>query len=279
MKKKIGTYLQILAGIVMASFAVGVFYTPNKIVNGGVSGISTILYHNFNIQPGVSYATINILLLLIALKFIGKEFVLKTIVGAGLMSILVQVFSYIPPLTDNTVLSAIFGGALYGFGIGITLINNASTGGTDILGRLLQVIFPHLPIGKTLLFVDAMVVLISLLTFKSFELAMWGILALFISSLSIDLLIKKLNISKLAFIITNKGEEIATALVTSSPRGVTIIESTGAYTMASNNVLICALKERELIEFQRKVSELDEKAFIIYTESQSIYGNGFYVYR
>lgn len=279
MKRKIENYIQIVIGIMMTAFAISVFYTPNKIVNGGVSGISTILYHIFNIAPGLSFAIINVVLLLIALKFIGKEFVLNTVFGAGLISVFVQIFSYIPKFTDDIILSAIFGGVLYGFGIGITFVNNASTGGTDILGRLLQVIFPHIEIGKMLLVVDSMVILISLVTFKSFEIAMWGIIALFVSTFSIDWLIRRLNISKLAFVVTNKGDEIAKTLVSSSPRGVTILDSKGAYTMTDNNVLICALKEKELVDFQRKVSEIDDNAFIIYSESQSIYGNGFYIYR
>ena len=279
MKGKIKKYITILVGLIITAYAISTLYLPNKVVSGGVSGISTILYHQLGIQPGLSFAVINIVLLLIALKFIGKEFVVNSIFGAGLISILVEVFSYIPPLTTNVFLTTVFGSVLYGFGIGLTLIEGASTGGTDILGRLLQCIFPHIKIGRLLLFVDAVVILSSLMLFKEVDLTLYGIIALFLSTYSIDLLMNKLNVSKLAFVVTDKGEDIAKMLVSTSPRGVTILDALGAYTMEERNVLMCALKESEIIDFQKKILEVDDLAFIIYSESQQIVGNGFYVYR
>lgn len=279
MRKKIKQYILICLGVMCTAFSISVFYTPNKIVNGGMSGVSTILYHTFNIPPGLSFAVINIVLLLVAFKFMGKEFVIRTLVGAGLLSFFVQMFTYIPPITDDIVLATVCGAALYGIGIGITLVSGASTGGTDILGRLIQIIFPHIEIGRLLLIVDSAVILTSLAVFKNVELALWGVIALFVSSLAIDTLIRKLNVSKLAFIVSNDGDMIAKELVASSPRGVTILDSIGAYTMNNNKVLMCALKEKEIADFQKKVSLLDENAFIIYSEAQSIVGNGFYFYR
>lgn len=279
MKRKIKKYLTIIVGLVITAYAISTLYLPNKIVSGGVSGMSTILFHQFGIQPGLSFAVINIVLLLLALKFIGKEFVLNSLFGAGVISILVEVFSYLPPLTENVFLATVFGSVLYGFGIGLTLAEGASSGGTDILGRLMQCIFPHIKIGRMLLFIDAMVILTSLLIFKQVDLTLYGIIALFLSTYAIDLLMNMLNVSKLAFIVTDKGEEIAKELVSTSPRGVTIIDAVGAYTMEDRKVLMCALKESEIIEFQKKILEIDDLAFIIYSESQQIVGNGFYVYR
>lgn len=263
----------------MTSFAIGVFYTPNKIVSGGVSGLSTILYHTLHIQPGVSFAVINIIFLLLALRFIGKEFVINTIAGAGLMSLFVQIFSYIPPITDDVMLASIFGAVLYGTGIGLTLANGASTGGTDILSRLLQQLFPHIKIGKLLLSVDAAVILTSLIVFKTADLALWGIAALFISTFAVDWIIRKLNVSKLAFVVTDFGTEVAKTLVSSSPRGVTLIKTTGAYTLHDNNILVCALKENEIQDFQNNILNVDSGAFIIYAEAQQIVGNGFRLYK
>ena len=182
-------------------------------------------------------------------------------------------------MTDDIVLASVFGSLLYGFGIGMTLLSGGSTGGTDILGRLLQHFFPHFKIGKLLLFVDAAVILTSLITFRQIDLALWGIVALFLSTFSVDWLIQKLNVSKLAFVVTEKGVEISKKLVSTSPRGVTIIDVVGAYTMEKKETLMCALKEIEIPEFQRKILEIDPEAFIIFSESQQIVGNGFHVYR
>ena len=270
-------YATIVFGVILVAFAISVFYTPNKIVSGGVSGISTILFHTFGIQPGLSFAVINILLLLLAWKFLGFGFVKDTILGAALLSLFVQIFTYIPPVTTDVFLAAVFGAVLYGVGIGLTLIHGASTGGTDILSRLVQCAFPYVKIGNLLMVVDAAVILLSLFVFKTFDLALYGIIALFLASFAINFLISKLNVSKLAFVVTDKGVEISKSLVSQSPRGVTIIDSVGAYTMEKREVLICALKENELPRFQEEVLKIDPVAFIIYSESQTIVGNGFRV--
>lgn len=272
-------YVTIFGGVVLVALAISVFYTPNKIVSGGVSGIATILYHTLGIQPGISFAVINIVLLLLAFRSIGRDFVKNTIIGSALLSVLVQLFTYIPPLTHDVLLASVFGAVLYGAGIGLTLIEGGSTGGTDILSRLVQKSCPQVKIGNLLLVVDTFVILLSLITFRTIDLALYGILALFLASFSINLLMSKLNVSKLALVVTDKGQEIARKLVTSSPRGVTIIDSVGAYTMEKNHVLICALKENELPVFQREILKIDSQAFIIFSESQQIVGNGFRVYK
>ena len=272
-------YTIITFGVAIVALAVSLFYTPNKIVSGGVSGISTVLFHTIGIMPGVSFLVINAVLLLLALKFLGWRFVANTIYGAVLLSVLVQVFSYLPPLTDDPLLATVFGAVLYGVGIGLALVNGASTGGTDILARLVQCIFPHIKVGSLLLVVDAVVIGVSLVLFRNVELTMYGIIALCISSFAINWLIRKLNVSKLAFVVTDKGEEIARYLVSHSPRGVTIVEATGGYTMQDKQVLVCALKESEAELFQKRVLELDPTAFIIFSESSQIVGNGFRVYK
>ncbi|MBQ7076440.1 MAG: YitT family protein [Clostridia bacterium] len=276
---KIKSYLITIFGAAITGASVSLFYLPNKIVSGGVSGISTICYHTLGFEPGITVFVVNVLLLLLGLKALGKTFAMKTVFGAGLLSVFVQLFSYLPPVTDNVILATIFGAALYGSGIGICFAAGASTGGTDILGRLVQCKLPHFPIGKALLAVDGTIIVISLFLFADVELALFGILALFISTFAIDFIIRKLNVSKLAFIVSGKGEEIAQKLVSTSPRGVTVVNATGAYTKEDVRMLVCALKESEIPQFQEKILEIDSDAFIIFSESTQIVGNGFYVYR
>lgn len=268
-----------IIGTMITGFGIGVFLTPNKIVSGGASGISTILYHAFSIPMGLSFFAINLVLLLIGFKVLGKEFTAKTLFGTACLSVFVEIFSYIPFHTDNTMLAVIFGGALYGIGIGLGFAAGASTGGTDIIGRLIQHRFKNAPIGKLLLIIDGIIILVSLMMFKKLELTLFGIIALFISSFAIDFEIGQLNISKIAFVITDKGEEIARELVSTSPRGVTVIDVVGAYTSGSKKMLFCALKDSEIENFQRKILDLDKEAFIVFSESQKIKGNGFYIYK
>lgn len=268
-----------ILGTMITGFGIGVFLTPNKIVGGGVSGLSTILYHAFSVPPGVSFFVINIIFLIIGFRILGKEFTVKTLFGATLISVFVQIFSYFPFYTENIVLAVVFGGVLYGLGIGLGFAAGASTGGTDILGRLIQHRFKTVPIGKLLLFVDGVIIILSLIIFKNPELALFGIITLFLSSYSIDLVIDKLNVSRIAFVITDKGDEISDYLVSKSPRGVTIIDVVGAYTKTEKKMLFCALKESESEKFQRRILELDPEAFIVFSESQRIKGNGFYLYK
>ncbi len=278
-KDSIIKYGSIIIGVAMVAFAVAVFYTPNKIVGGGVSGIATVIYHTLHIKQGVSFFTINTVLLLISIKPLGKEFVINTIWVSTLLSVFVEAFSYIPPITDDVLLATVFGSVIYGVGIGLTLINGASTGGTDVLARLIQKLFGYVKIGSLLLVVDLCVIMSSFIVFKKFDLSLYGIVALFICSTTINFLIKKLNVSKVAFVITSKGREMSKYLVSNSPRGVTIIDSKGGYTMNDNNVLICSLKEQETLDFEMRVKKIDPNAFTIFSESSEIIGNGFRIYR
>lgn len=279
MYKAVKRYLTITLGTAMVGFAVSEFYIPNKIVSGGVSGLSTILFHTLGIAPGLSFAGINVVLLAAALRFLGKSFVINSLIGATLLSAFVQIFSYLPSICNDVFLGSVFGAVLYGAGIALTLVEGASTGGTDILSRLLQHFFLHIKIGNLLLAVDAAVIAVSLAVFGRTELALYGIIALAISSYAVNWLMLKLNISKLAFVVTDCGEEIARYLVPNSPRGVTIVRATGGYTMENKTVLMCALKENEAERFQKRVLEKDRTAFIIFSESSQIVGNGFRVYK
>ena len=270
--------LLILLGVALTGFAISAFLVPNKIVNGGASGLATVIYYTTGLKPSLANAIINAVLLLMSLLCFGWKFVGKTLFSIGMLTVLIEIFSYVPPVTDNKLLATIFGAVLYGFGIGIVLSQGSTTGGTDILGRLIQYKFPQWKIGKILLGVDFFIVFLSFMTFRTTEAVLYGIIALFISTSSIDYLMKNLNISKLAFVITDKGAEISEFLIQTSPRGVTLVDVKGVYTNTLKQMLICALKESELPEFQKKILEKDAEAFIIYSESQQIVGNGFYIY-
>ena len=276
---KLKSILFTILGTMITGFAIGSFLTPNKIVGGGVSGISTIIYHSVGFAPGISFFVINIILLLIGLKVLGKNFIVKTLAGTALLSLFVELFTMFPIYTENMILSTLFGGVLYGLGIGLAFAAGASTGGTDIIGRIIQHKIPYMPIGKLLLLVDGIIITVSFIIFKNLELTMFGIISLFVSSNSIDIIIQKLNISRIAFVITDNGEKISQKLVNTSPRGVTLIDVKGVYTNTNKQMLFCALKESESAEFQRKILEIDPCAFIVFSESQRIKGNGFYLYK
>ncbi len=266
-------------GTMITGFAVGSFLTPNKIVGGGASGIATLLYHTIGLEPGLGFFLINVALLVLGIAVLGKDFVFKTLIGISLLSAFVQLFTLFPIVIENLILATIFGGVLYGVGIGLAFAAGASTGGTDIIGRVIQVKFPHIPIGKLLLAVDGVIIAVSMVIFRDMELLLYGIITLVLSTWAIDFVISKLNVSRIAFVITEHGKEIAKTLVSTSPRGVTRIDVVGAYTDTEKQMLFCALKESEAEAFQKKILEADPTAFIVFSESQRIKGNGFYLYK
>lgn len=277
--KKSTSFLMTILGTMITGFGIGSFLTPNKVVGGGASGIATIIYHAIGVPPGISYFVINVIFLLLGLKVLGKDFILKTLFGISILSCFTELFNQMPIYTENMILSVIFGGGLYGIGIGMAFAAGASTGGTDIIGRIIQSRFGHIPIGKMLLFVDGIIIAISFVIFRNVELTLFGIMTLLVSSFSIDFVISKLNVSRIAFVITDHGEKIAQELVSSSPRGVTLIDVKGVYTDTAKKMLFCALKESESENFQKKILAIDSTAFIVFSESQRIKGNGFYLYK
>ncbi|MBR4172778.1 MAG: YitT family protein [Clostridia bacterium] len=275
--KKIKSYLFILLGITLTAFGVSLFYIPNRIVTGGVSGISAILY-TVGVPPGVVYFTINIILVLISAKVLGRQFALRSAISTIVLSALVQIFSAFPPLTDNLFIAAFFGSMISGFGTAITFSKKANTGGSDIVGRLIQNKLPYFPIGRLLLIIDGVIIFISVLVFKNTELAFYGIFGLIVSSVVIDYFMDRLNQSKLALVVTENGEELSKAIMKNSRRGVTILDAKGAYSGSDKKLLVCAIKNRQMPDFHKMITEADKNAFIIFLSSEKIFGSGFYVY-
>lgn len=278
MLKSIKSYSIIFSGLTLTSVAVGLFYLPNGLVTGGVSGIATILYP-FNIPPGLVYLLVNLILIALGYKILGKAFAVNSLIAVIYVSALVQFFSELTPLTDDIFLSTVFGSAIFGFGAVLTFIENANTGGTDIIARLVQAGFSHFPIGRLLLVIDTVIIIASMIVFRDAELALYGILGLFVSTAVIDYFIDALNASKLAFVITDKGDKVREQLLKTSKRGITVLNARGAYSMDRKNMLVCALKAHEMPEFHKTVTDCDENSFIIFTKTEKIFGLGFYVYK
>ena len=277
MNVKIKSLLIIIFGITLTALGVSVFYIPNKIVTGGVSGIAAILY-TAKIPPGIVYLSINSVLVLISCKLLGKSFAINSVFSTLLLSVLVQLFSELPPLCDNLFIAAFFGSTVSGLGTAITFSENANTGGTDIIGRLIQHKLPYFPIGRLILITDSVIILVSVMIFRNTELALYGIFGLIVSSVVIDFFIEKLNSSKLALVVTEKGEEISEVIIKNSRRGVTVLNALGAYSKKDKKLLICAIKNKQMPDFHKMIKAADENAFIIFLKSEKIFGTGFYVY-
>lgn len=278
MRNKFNEFFMSGIGGALVGMAVSLFFVPSKIVSGGVSGVSTILFYLFGIKPSVTMLIVNVVLLILGLKYLGKEFILKTIVGIVALSVSTELFSLFPAPTDNIFLASVFGSVIYGFGLAVSFCNKGSTGGTDIAGRLLQILMPNIKVGKAIFIVDGLIIAFSLFVFKNIDITLFGVIALFIVTSVTDFVILNMNLSKLVFVVTDKGAEVSDLLISNSPRGITQIKGTGRYTNTQKDVLMCALKSKEIKEFQERVLSVDKDAFVIFAEAQQILGNGFRIY-
>lgn len=281
MKKEqiVQAWLLVLGALCIA-FAVSVFFTPNKIIGGGVSGISTVLYYAIKCPVGLSYALINIILLIIGLKFLGKEFVIKSIISAVLVSLSMEIFMCFPVLTYDRMIATLFGGTICGVGAGLTFVAKGSTGGTDILGKVIQSIFPNMPIGKLVLVIDGIVILSSAVVFKDNDLVLLGIVAVAAQAIATDALIAKFNAANIVYVITDDSENVRKYMRDKLDRGVTELKAYGyAGTEKNKQFMICVMNSKEAADVKEELHKIDKESFVVFSEAKSIIGKGFRYYK
>lgn len=272
-------YFIILLGSFIFSLSINLFTLPSKIVSGGISGVAIILYHICGISTGITVGILNIIIILFALKSLGKTFVMDSLAAIIMIPLFLRITEQFPPFTENTFLAAVFGGALLGVGIGLAFSQGGTTGGTDIVSRISQKKYPHLSIGILMTIVDFVIIFSSMLAFGNIDLALYGILSLIISTAVIDMMLKKLNSAKLLFIITDSDEKIKMGILSEINRGVTTIEATGGYSENPKKILMCVTKAKQTEKLKTIIKQIDPGAFIIVNESKEILGNGFQYYR
>jgi len=253
------------------------FLSPNKIAAGGVSGLAVVINHLFNLPIGMIMLVFNIPLFFIGLKVLGKRFSIRTLFGMIAFSLFTDVFNnvlHLPAVTENPLLASLYGGLLLGIGLGIVFKANGSTGGSDIVAQ----IFSQKRImtaGNTFILIDFIVISIAGLCFKGVEYALWGFIALYISSKIVDVIIAGLGYAKATLIISDKSEEIKDIIFEKMNRGVTFLKSEGAYSRRSRDVILCIVSRREVAKLSEIVKAADPDTFVIIQEVHQVLGKGF----
>lgn len=262
-----------------ACYAIGInmFTAPNHIAPGGVLGISTMINHFLPfLQIGTINMCINIPLLLMAFKFLGKEFTFRTLKTVVISTILMDyVLAGVTPYTSNALLAAIFGGMLFGLGASLVFMRGSTTGGMDIVSKLLQLKFPHMQMGKLLVILDVIVITSSAFVFKNLEVSMYAIITTFAFSQALDTFLYGAKRGKMAMVVSDHSEEISKKIMDELHRGVTLLEGKGAYKGDKKSVAMCALSRNEFFKLQTLVKQTDPSAFIIVCEAHEIIGQGF----
>ena len=276
--KKFKEYVLITIGITLLALSIECFLAPNKIAAGGITGIAIII-NNFspNISIGILMLIMNIVLFIVAFIFIGSKFGAKTIYSSLSLSAIIWIMEKFYPnqfvITNNLFLASIFGTLISGIGMGIVFNQNASTGGTDILAKILNK-FIHLDIGKALLSVDVIVSIFAGATFGA-EIGMYAILCVIMNGFVIDSVIEGLNVCKQVMFISSKTNEISKFIMEDIQRGCTILEGKGAFSGNSTHILYAVLGRKEFIKLKNYIKEVDKNAFITVSDAHEVLGNGF----
>lgn len=266
-----------VAGTFLYSTGVSIFTAPNHIAPGGITGISTILHYLVHTPIGTMFFVLNIPLILIALRFLGKRLVVKTILCTVFVSIFTDVLAlpFVPTYTDNSILAALYGGLLSGAGLGLVFLRGGTTGGSDILGRLLRLKWPHISMGRMILLVDFCVIALSALVFWNVNVALFAIVVEFTSSRVIDSLLYGAENGRMALIFSDLHDDIAEAIRLELNRGITVMKGEGYYTGKENEVLICAVRRTQVSRLRALVNRIDPQAFVIMCRTDEVLGRGF----
>lgn len=265
-----------IVGCLLYSFGVNSFSIPNSIAQSGITGVAVIFNHLFEWPVGTVNLVLNIPLLILMWLFLGKKLVARTLCVTVLLSTALDVTAiFAPPYEGDNILAALFCGLLQGAGLGLIMITGATSGGTDIVGRLVHKKWPHITVGTIVMIADAVVVASGMFVFKSIESGLYAIIMIFVSTKVIDALIYGTGNGKMLMIVTDKADEVSKAMVAASPRGVSIVPATGAYTGKGKNILICVARKHEISGILKIVRSIDDKTFIIVSEANEILGEGF----
>lgn len=265
-------------GCLFMSISLNLFLNPYKIAPGGITGLSIVISSVTNIPLSTLNLMFNIPLFLIAYKLLKKRDVIKTILGIAMLTTCLQItkpLAQVVLVTKDPLLACIMGAMLCGIGVGLIFRINGTTGGTDLIGVLLNKICPQLSPTSLMGIADFIVVVLSGIVSKNIEIGLYSSFALMIIIKVIDMLVDGLNYSKSFMIISNKSNEISKVIMEELVRGVTILRGEGAYTGNEKKVLLVVVSKRQVTELKRIIREIDKNAFIIVTDATEILGEGF----
>ena len=261
-----------------ALFALGfsLFLAPNEMNSGGISGLAMIIVELTHMgSVGMLSILINMPLFLLGGLKIGKRFFVGSLLGMVLSSVLIDVFAGIPMAAPEPLIGALYGGAICGLGLGVVFVSGTSTGGSDILVRLLKLKYRNVPIGQISMTFDAVVVLLTGLVFGDISKALYSGVTVFLCGKVMDAVIYRFDYSKVALIISGEYEAIAREIGQKLDRGATFLHGEGSYSGMPTKVVLAAVKRQQLAELKELVVRIDPKAFIIVQEAHQVLGDGF----
>ncbi len=275
MKRRVLDYIVITIGAFLYAVSVSFFLDPNSLAPGGVTGIAIILNHITGLETGTWLLVINIPILVLGTWKFGLRFILSTMYCTALTSVFVNLLAPFGALTRDPFLAALAGGALMALGLGLVLKSGATTGGTDIIIKLIRLRYAHLKTGRLFLLTDAVIVTLSAFVFQNIDVALYAGVVVFINSVLLDMVLYGRDGAKLIFIISDRPEAITGRILSDLDIGVTYITGSGAYSGKAKNVIMCVMKKQLSPKAEEVVREEDPGAFMIVTSATEIFGEGY----
>lgn len=280
MKKAVKSYGLITLGCLLYALAYAWFIAPNRFALGGVTGLAQV-FHYFcpPLTVGLASIAMNVPLFAAGWRKLGGRMLVSSLYAMLATSLAMDLFALYDFSPMDPILGCLYGGTAMGVGQGLIFAQGATSGGSDIVGKLLKLKYPWRPIGDLLLVPNLLVMLLVAAVFGTLDAVLYGIVRLAVSSKVIDTILYGMENSRVAYIVSDRWQDIAERLMQSQHRGVTLLQGHGAYTGAEKQVLMVAFKQREIVELKRQIHELDPGAFLIVCNAHEVIGRGFRQYQ
>ena len=276
--KKIREYIFITLGTALVAFSFSLFFIPNSIAPGGVSGVATLLNALLGWRVGLVIIVINIPIYVLSFKKFGVVRVVRSMYATVLMSLLIDYVKlptdFVHSIASDMLLSSIFGGVLMGGGLGLVIRNNATTGGTDMIAGLVHGWFPNISISWVLFGIEFLVVLAAGVFLQPI-MALYAFIALYVSTRVMDFVQVGVNTAKAFIIISDHSQEISGGIIDKMDRGATLLKGAGAYSGDNKNVILCVVRRNQISKLRLLIKEIDENAFVIVHDVKEVMGEGF----
>ncbi len=272
-REQVLAWLQIVIGCVIGAAAYPTFLDPGKIAPGGLTGVAMIFKHLWGWDIGITSLILNIPLFIVGYRAMGRVFAFRSLAATVLFSFMIDLLP-LQAIPVEPILGTLYGGILLGIGLGFILRGGATTGGTDMVARLVHKYLPFLSVGMFLFLIDCLVVVAAWIFIGSSE-ALYALICIFVSGKAVDMVMLGLSQNKACFVITDEWEKVSKRLLDEMERGVTQLSAKGAYTGKDRPVVLCVLPPQEVSRLKEIVRQEDEKAFMFITEAHEALGEGF----
>ena len=267
--------LLILFGTVIYSIGISLFLDPNSLAPGGVMGISIILSHTVGNAAGTWYLILNIPIIILGYKCFGSKFITYTFFAIFCNSAFTNMLDIFPSITDDLFAASIAGSILVGTGLGVVMRAGATTGGMDVIVKVMRRKYPAIKTGTLFIIADALVVVVSGIVFKNFELAMYAFVTVVLNGRVMDFILYGSDEARLIYIVSDKPQELLPHLLKDMEMGATILEGKGAFSNRHKDIIMCVVKKRRAPKLNELVKQRDPNAFMVITGANEIYGEGY----